>query len=73
VTAPPPKAGPQQGTARMSRFLWPLGLFLVLAGFLFAGLYLNPREVPSPLIGKPVPDFRVAQLGAPDKTSRRPT
>ena len=52
----------------MSRYLWPLGLFVVLAGFLFAGLFLNPREVPSPLIGRAVPAFSVAQLGAPDKT-----
>ncbi|MBC7207444.1 MULTISPECIES: DsbE family thiol:disulfide interchange protein [Methyloversatilis] len=52
----------------MKRYLWPLGLFLVLAGFLFAGLYLNPREVPSPLIGKAVPAFSIPQLAAPDKT-----
>jgi cytochrome c biogenesis protein CcmG, thiol:disulfide interchange protein DsbE len=51
----------------MNRFLWPLGIFIVLAGFLFAGLYLNPREVPSPLIGKPAPAFTVAQLGEQGK------
>ncbi|WP_374338735.1 DsbE family thiol:disulfide interchange protein [Methyloversatilis sp.] len=52
----------------MKRYLWPLGLFLVLAGFLFAGLYLNPREVPSPLIGRSVPAFSVPQLAEPDRT-----
>lgn len=52
----------------MKRYLWPLALFLVLAGFLFAGLYLNPREVPSPLIGKPVPQFSAPQLAEPGKT-----
>ena len=52
----------------MSRFLLPLSIFIVLAGFLFVGLQLNPREVPSPLIDKPAPAFRVAQLHAPDKT-----
>ena len=52
----------------MRRFLLPLGLFIVLVGFLAVGLGLNPREVPSPLIGKPVPAFRVAQLQAPEKT-----
>lgn len=57
----------------MSRYLWPLGLFVVLAGFLFAGLFLNPREVPSPLIGRTVPVFSVAQLGHRTRPSRRPT
>ena len=51
----------------MRRFLFPLVAFVVLAGFLAAGLRLNPREVPSPLIGKPVPSFRLAQLHAGDK------
>ena len=52
----------------MRRFLLPLAVFIVLAGFLAVGLRLNPREVPSPLIGKPVPAFRLAQLHASDKT-----
>lgn len=46
----------------MIKRLLPLAIFLVLAGFLFVGLTLNPREVPSPLIGKPAPDFRLARL-----------
>lgn len=37
--------------------LLPLLLFLGLAVLLGIGLTLNPREVPSPLIGKPVPAF----------------
>jgi len=41
----------------MMRFILPLVIFLVLAGFLYVGLGLNPREVPSPLIGKPAPAF----------------
>jgi cytochrome c biogenesis protein CcmG/thiol:disulfide interchange protein DsbE len=44
------------------RFILPLAIFVVLAGFLFVGLGLNPREVPSPLIGKPAPSFQLAQL-----------
>ena len=52
----------------MRRFLLPLALFIVLAGFLAVGLRLNPREVPPPLVGKPVPAFRLAQLHAMDKT-----
>ena len=38
-------------------FLVPIVLFLVIGIFLGIGLTLNPREVPSPLVGKPVPDF----------------
>lgn len=40
----------------------PLILFAVLVVFLGIGLGLNPREVPSPLIGKPAPDFSLPQL-----------
>jgi cytochrome c biogenesis protein CcmG/thiol:disulfide interchange protein DsbE len=46
----------------MNRYLIPLGVFLVLVVFLGIGLGLNPREVPSPLIGKPAPAFRLADL-----------
>ncbi|MGB3427937.1 MAG: DsbE family thiol:disulfide interchange protein [Burkholderiaceae bacterium] len=49
------------------RFLIPLALFIVLAGFLMRGLFLNPREVPSPLINKPAPKFSLTQLGQPDR------
>lgn len=52
----------------MSRFLLPLSIFIVLAAFLGIGLRLNPREVPSPLIDKPAPAFRVAQLHDAGKT-----
>lgn len=51
----------------MKRFL-PLGIFLVLAVFLAVGLGLNPREVPSPLIDKAAPAFRLPQLQDPGKT-----
>jgi cytochrome c biogenesis protein CcmG/thiol:disulfide interchange protein DsbE len=52
----------------VNRFLLPLVLFVVLVGFLAVGLGLDPREVPSPLIGKPAPDFEVPQLTASEKT-----
>jgi cytochrome c biogenesis protein CcmG/thiol:disulfide interchange protein DsbE len=51
----------------MKRFL-PLGIFLMLAVFLAVGLRLNPREVPSPLIGKSAPAFRLPQLQDPGRT-----
>lgn len=50
----------------MRKFLIPLGLFIVLLGFLAVGLRLNPREVPSPFIGKPAPKFELPQLHAAD-------
>jgi cytochrome c biogenesis protein CcmG, thiol:disulfide interchange protein DsbE len=53
------------------RFLIPLGVFVVLAGFLAVGLKLDPREVPSPLIGKPAPQFALPLLDQADRTIRR--
>ncbi len=52
----------------MNKFLIPLGVFIVLVVFLFVGLGLNPREVPSPLIDKPAPQFKLTRLHEPDKT-----
>ena len=49
----------------MGKFLIPLGIFVVLAIFLGRGLSLDPREVPSPLIGKPAPAFSLSQLDKP--------
>ena len=46
----------------MNRFLLPLGIFAALVVLLAAGLTLNPREVPSPLIGKPAPPFELPLL-----------
>jgi len=53
------------------RFLLPLAIFLALVGFLAAGLKLDPKEVPSPLIGKPAPDFALTRLDQPTLTIRR--
>ncbi|HET6787783.1 MAG TPA: redoxin family protein, partial [Aquabacterium sp.] len=55
----------------MKRFLLPLGLFLVLAIFLGIGLRLDPREVPSPLIGKPAPAFVLPTLHQPERSVRK--
>ncbi len=52
----------------MNKFLLPLVGFLLLVILLGIGLTLNPREVPSPLIGKPAPDFKLPQLNDPEKT-----
>ncbi|MEK7322574.1 MAG: DsbE family thiol:disulfide interchange protein [Pseudomonadota bacterium] len=52
----------------MGRFLVPLGVFGLLAVFLFIGLSLKPSEIPSPLLDKAAPVFSLPQLHEPDKT-----
>lgn len=49
-----------------AKFLIPLGLFVVLVLFLAVGLGLDPREVPSPLVNKPAPAFKLTQLEQPE-------
>lgn len=44
---------------RRPAFLAPLVLFAGVVAVLAIGLTLNPREIPSPLIGKPVPRFEL--------------
>lgn len=49
----------------MWKFVFPLGLFAVLGVFLFIGLQRDPSYVPSPLIGKPAPEFSLPSLHDP--------
>ena len=51
----------------MKKLAWTLGIFIALVALLAIGLQLNPREVPSPLIGKPAPAFDLPLLTEPDK------
>jgi cytochrome c biogenesis protein CcmG/thiol:disulfide interchange protein DsbE len=53
------------------RFIAPLAAFAVLVVFLWRGLSLDPREVPSPLIDKPAPGFSLARLDDPATPIRR--
>ncbi len=46
----------------MIRYLLPLVIFLALVGLLWKGLSLDPRNIPSPLVGKPAPAFTLPQL-----------
>ncbi len=46
----------------MKRWL-PLVLFIVLVGFFAKGLFLDPREVPSPFIGRQAPMFTLPLVG----------
>jgi cytochrome c biogenesis protein CcmG/thiol:disulfide interchange protein DsbE len=53
------------------RFLIPLAVFVVLVGFLAVGLKLDPKLVPSPLINKPAPAFKLPRLDDTAQTMRR--
>lgn len=52
----------------MNRYYWILGAFAALVALLAVGLGLNPRDVPSPLVGKPAPAFNLAVLSKPQTT-----
>lgn len=61
----------------MKKFLVPLTLFAAIGGLLMYALYLSmkgeysPRDIPSPLIGKPLPAFTLATVADPaHKVSR---
>jgi cytochrome c biogenesis protein CcmG/thiol:disulfide interchange protein DsbE len=51
----------------MNRYYWVLGAFAALVALLAIGLKLNPRDVPSPLVGKPAPAFNLHVLATPEK------
>jgi len=49
--------------------LWlPFGIFVALVALLGIGLTLDPRKVPSPLIGKTMPAFELARLHDTQRT-----
>ncbi len=50
------------------RYLVPLLAFLALAALLFKGLGIDPKKVPSPLIGKPAPAFNLPTLKQPQQS-----
>ena len=59
----------------MFKRVFPLLVFIALGALLFAGVRLsgtrNPSEIPSPLIGKAVPDFALPLLHEPDRVVTR--
>ena len=52
----------------MKSKLIPLIIFVALLAILGIGLNLDPKEIPSPFIGKPAPEFTLNQLKDPSKT-----
>lgn len=59
ITDRPAAEALESAPARPGSFSWPLVIFIALAVMLGIGLTLNPRELPSPLIDRPVPQFRL--------------
>ena len=56
---------PEARTSRLKAawiYLTPLCVLLLLVVVFYFGLGLNPRLVPSPLIGRPVPEFSLPRL-----------
>ena len=53
---------------RYLRYLVPLAIFIVLVAFLYRGLSLDPKRIPSPLVGKPMPEFSLPSLKDPAVT-----
>ena len=52
----------------MKCFIGPFVIFVLLLILLAAGLALDQRESPTPLIGKPAPAFSLETLEGPEKT-----
>jgi cytochrome c biogenesis protein CcmG/thiol:disulfide interchange protein DsbE len=53
------------------RFLLPVGIFGLLVAVFFVGLGKDPTLVPSPLVGKPAPEFTLPLLDDPARTLSR--
>lgn len=51
----------------MKKFLIPIAIFAVLGLLLWKGLSLDPRRIPSPLVGKPLPAFSLPTVQDPRK------
>jgi len=52
----------------MVRYLIPVALLAALLAFFFVGLDRDKETLPSPLIGKPAPQFTLPRVGDPAKT-----
>ena len=55
-------ANARPAPARRWRYVVPVVIFLAIVVFLGIGLTRDPRLVPSPLIGKPLPQFDLAPV-----------
>jgi cytochrome c biogenesis protein CcmG/thiol:disulfide interchange protein DsbE len=55
----------------MWRYLFPGAIFALLVAVFAVGLYRDPAYVPSPLIGKPAPEFSLPRLDDSQKVLQR--
>lgn len=53
--------------AEVMRHLWPLCLFIIISVFLWKGLDLNPKELPSALVGQSAPAFNLTTVENPNQ------
>jgi cytochrome c biogenesis protein CcmG/thiol:disulfide interchange protein DsbE len=51
----------------MKKFLIPIIAFALIGALLWKGLSLDPRRIPSPLIGKALPEFSLTRVHQPKK------
>jgi cytochrome c biogenesis protein CcmG, thiol:disulfide interchange protein DsbE len=59
---------PASSLVKAWRYFLPLAIFFGLVWFLWRGLGLNPKDIPSALIDKPAPQFTLPILHEPEKT-----
>jgi cytochrome c biogenesis protein CcmG/thiol:disulfide interchange protein DsbE len=52
----------------VKKFIIPLVAFVLIGALLWKGLSLNPKHIPSPLIGKPLSEFSLARVHQPGKS-----
>ena len=55
----------------MKKYIVPLVIFVALGLLLAYGLNLDPRRIPSPLIGKPLPAFSLTTVADPTRKVSR--
>lgn len=51
----------------MTKYLIPLGLFVLIGVLLYAGLSMDPKRINSPLVGKPLADFSLTTVYNPKR------
>lgn len=51
----------------MKKYLIPIVVFALIGLLLWKGLSLDPKLIPSPLIGKALPEFSLAKVHRPEK------
>jgi cytochrome c biogenesis protein CcmG/thiol:disulfide interchange protein DsbE len=51
----------------MKKFAIPIVLFALIGALLWYGLSLDPRKIPSPLVGKPLPAFQLPTVAEPKR------